>query len=366
MIISSAVLAVVVIFTVMRDDIGGDTLNSLSSRFSRGGDEAEAAQITFDEGRGTIFALYDGRLAALSPDRFVLYDRAGRERTSRAVSFEVPALTVAGGTVIAYDRGGGTALIADTGGIKEEHDLSVLTAAANARGQYILVTNESGYRGVARLYDNRSRPTFEWYSAERYILAASVSPSGRRMAVAAVGQRNETVSARITFLEPGRTEPLGTADIGGEIPLAAYSPDNNHVCILTESGVYFYSDEGSLLGHFAFGTQRLLSVHSTDQALFLHIGRNEGGQHSRLICLSYTGTELGRIQFTEGPDALAAEGRWCASIEAGVLTRYFIDGAELKTEPSVPSGARGLLLSPNGGILLLYSDYAKWYNERTE
>jgi hypothetical protein len=186
------------------------------------------------------------------------------------------------------------------------------------------------------------------------------------MAVAAVGQQGETVLTRVTFLEPGNLEPLGTADIKDEIPLAVYSPDNNHVCVLTESGVYFYTDDGLPLGHYPFGGLRLLSAHATDQSLFLQIGRNEGGQHSRLTFLSYTGAELGRVYFAEGPDALAAGGRWCASLEAGVLTRYSIEGTELKTEDLGPSGARGLLISPDGAILLLYSDYAQWYNEEEE
>jgi hypothetical protein len=362
LIISAAVFAAVVVVTVFRDDIGGDTLSSVAAWFSRSGDTAAAAQIPFDEGRNTILILVDGRLAALSPDRFVLFDRAGREKVSRAVSFELPALTPAGDKVIVYDRDRGSVFVADPNRVRAEFDFPVLTAAGNARGQYILVTGESGYRGVAQVYDNRNRLTYKWYSAEHYILAVSLSPSGRRMAVAAVGQRGESIAARITFLEPGRLEPLGTEDIEGELPLAVYSPDNNHVCVLTESGVHFYTDSGEPLGHYAFGGDRLLSHHATDQALFLHLGRSEGGQHSRLVCLSYTGAELDRIRFSEGPDGLAAAGRWCAALEAGVLTRYSIDGTELRAEFLGLSDARGLLLSPNGDILLLFSDHARWYN----
>jgi hypothetical protein len=197
-------------------------------------------------------------------------------------------------------------------------------------------------------------------------MAAALSPSGRRMAVAAVGQQGETVSALITFLEPGRLEPLGSAEITGELPLAAFSPDNNHICILTESGVYFYSGEGELLGHYPFGGLRLLSYHFAEEALFINAGRNEGGQHSSLICLSYTGAVLGSYQFTEGPDSIGAAGRWCAVLEAGVLLRFSPEGAELKSENLGRSAARGLLVDSKGDILLLYSGYARWYNVNVE
>jgi hypothetical protein len=326
-------------------------------------DAAVTGQIPFDEGRDTIVALADNCLVTLSPTRFVMHNRTGRELISRAVSFETPALAVAGGKVIAYDRSGRGAFVAESGAIREELDIPVLTAAGNARGQFILVTSESGYRSVAQLYDNRNRLTYKWYSAERYIVAASLSPSGRRMAVASVGQHGETVAARITFLEPGSAEPLGFADIGGEFPLAIYSPDNNHVCVLTEFGVYFYTDSGEYLGHYPFGGLMPLSVQMTDQAVFLQLGRNARGQHSRLICISYTGAELGGAQFMEGPDAFIAEGRRCAVLEAGGLTRFSLDGTELTAEHLGLSGARNLLLSQEGGILLLYSGYAEWYNE---
>jgi hypothetical protein len=329
-------------------------------------ESAEAERISLDEGPGAILALSGGNLTALSQNRFVLYDRAGRERVSRAVTFELPAITVAGNKVIAYDRAGETALVADHGGIRAEYDFPVLTAAGNVRGQYILVTAESGYRSVAILHDTRDRPTYIWRSAERYIMAAALSPSGGRMAVAAVGQQGEAVSTLVTFLAPGRVEPLGAAEIIGELPLAAYSPDNNHICILTESGVYFYSGDGGPLGHYSFGGLRLLSYHAAEEALFINLGRNEGGQHSSLICLSYTGEVLGSAQFTEGADSIDAAGRWCAVLEAGLLTRFTPDGTELKAEYLGPSSAQGLLVGPKGDILLLYSGYARWYNDNVE
>ncbi|MDR0292776.1 MAG: DUF5711 family protein [Oscillospiraceae bacterium] len=360
----AAVLLAVLVFAVFRDDIGGDALGSAARWFSREGEAAGTERIPFGEGRDTVLALCDGRLAALSADRFVLYDKSGREKVSRALSFEIPGLTVAGGKAVAYDRAGGSAFVADAGGVRAEFDVPVLTAAGNARGQYVLVTAESGYRGVAQMYDGRDRPVYKWYSAERYIWAASLSPSGRRMAVAAVGPQDGTVSTRVTFLEPGRGEPLGSADIEDEVPLAAHSPDNNHVCIIAESGVYFYTDDGLPLARYSYGGSVLLSAHATGEALFLHLGRGEGGQYSRLVCLSYTGAELGQARFTEGPYGLAAGERWCAALEAGVLTRYTLEGTELKTEVLGPSGARGLLVGNDGNILLLFSGYGEWYNER--
>ena len=364
LIVSAAVLLAVIAFVVFRDDIGDEPLAFITGWFSsRGGESAEAGRIPFDEGRDTVLALCDGRLAALSSERFVLYDKAGREKVSRAVSFEIPALAVAGSKVVAYDRAGSAAIVADTGGVRAEIDYAELAAAGNARGQYVLVTGESGYRGAAQLYDGKNRPVYKWYSAEYYIWAVSLSPSGRRMAVAAVGQKDGAVVTRVTFLEPGRAEPLGVVELEDEVPLAAYSPDNNHVCIPAESGVYFYTDDGLPLGYYPYGGMRLLSAHPTEEALFLHIGRNEGGQYSRLVCLSYTGAELGQAAFAEGPDGLAAAGRYCAALEAGVLTRYAIEGGDLKSEELGSSGARGLLIGPEGGILLLYSGYAKWYND---
>jgi len=322
--------------------------------------------IALDEGHSAIRALSEKNLTVLSRNRFVLYDKSGRERASSAVDFEIPALTVAGNKVIAYDRAGEVAIVADQSGIRAEFDFPVLTAAGNSRGQYILVTGESGYRSAAYLYDTRDRLTYKWYSAERYIMAAALSPSGRRMVVAAVGQEGESAAILVTFLEPGSTEPLGIAEIKGEIPLAAYSPDNNHFCIITTSGVYFYSDEGQLLGDYSFGGLMLLSHHFADDAPFPNLGRNEGGQHSSLICLGYSGAVIGSAQFTEGPDAIGAAGRWCAVLEAGVLTRLVPDGTELKSEVLGSSAARGLLVAQKGEILLLYSGHARWYNSKIE
>lgn len=365
----AAVLLLLIVFVIFRDDITDDTLGFVTQLFNRKSESSEAGSIPFDEGQDVLLALCEGRLVALSPDRLVLYDKSGNEMLSRTVSYDSPALTVAGGKVVAYDRVGSAALAADIGGtvsapgVRAEYDFPVLTASGNTRGQYVLVTNESGYRGVARIYDKKGKPTYEWYSGERYIMAVSLSPSGKRMAVAAVGQQGETVGLRVTFLDTGRNEPLATVDITDELALAAFFPDNNHVCILTESGVYFYTDDGLPLGHYSFGGRMLLKAPiATDEALFLNLGRNAGGQYSQLICLSYTGTELGRVSFTEGPDGIAAAGRYCAILEAGVLTRFTLNGTELNSEELGECSARNLLVDTDGSILLLYSNYGEWYN----
>jgi hypothetical protein len=59
-------------------------------------------------------------------------------------------------------------------------------------------------------------------------------------------------------------------------------------------------------------------------------------------------------------------GRRGASLEAGILTVYTLEGAELKSTELGPSGAQNLLISPVGDILLLYSDHARWYTDNGE
>ncbi|MDR1691946.1 MAG: DUF5711 family protein [Oscillospiraceae bacterium] len=360
LLMAAAVMTVVILFVVYRDEI---TEGGFISRLFGGGSESEEeGRITFDE--GNIFALCGSRLVALSKDRLVLYDRNGTERDSRSVAFDSPALTVAGDKVLAYDRDGQSVYAADADGIGNEEKIPVLNAAGNERGEYVLVTDEIGYRSVARLYDSKNRPRFQWKSGERMIWAASLSPSGRRMAVAApTGESGQTVGLRLTFLDTSSEEILGEAEIPDELPLALASPDNNHVCVITESGVSFYTDDGLALGRTGYGGQTLLGTPiATSEAVFLTLGRNTGGQYSQLICLSYTGAELGRVSFTEGPTAIAAEGRVCAVLEAGVLTRFTLDGGALAAEELGPCAARGLLVSSDGRILLLYSGYAEWYN----
>ena len=356
-------MVAVIVFVIFRDDISGEDSWITAWLFSRGRSLGTADRIAFDEDRDALHALFGENLAVLSGDRLAVYDASGTERLSRKVNFSSPALAVAGDRVIAYDRSGSSALVADTRSVRVEYDFPVLTAAGGSRGHYALVTRQSGYRSVAQVYDDRDRLYFKWYSAESYILAAALSPSGRRLAVAAVGQKGETALTTITFLDTERTEPLAVAEIEGEPPLAAEFSDNSHVYIVTESGVYFYTDEGLLLGHYSYGGLVLRSVPKPSlNALFLHLGRESGRQYGRLVCLSYDGVELGQAAFTEESSGISAGGRYGASLEGGVLTRYTVEDGVLKPEILGEADARGLILDSNGRILLLYSGYGKWYN----
>lgn len=351
-------------FFVFREDINYATVQDLLRIFQRSSQDELSDTIPFDAGEANTYALYDGKLCVLAPGRLTLYGTSGAETLSVAMAYETPALCAAGNKIIAYDRGNGGVIVANSSDILINETWEVLTAYGSPRGQFILVVSESGYRGVARLFNAKNQPIFEWRSAKRYITAAGVSPNGSRMTVAAVGQEEESLGTYLTFLKVGATEPLAQIELPGVLTYKVFYPDNNHVCIITDQGVYFYTDDGLPLGEYDYTGRMLLGMHPTSDALFLQLGRYAGGQYSVLVCLGYSGSELGTVSFDMGPLSISAGGKTCAVLADGYLTRYRL-GADNKLTSAQGSAteARRLLCGDKGEALLLYTDHAVWDQE---
>lgn len=357
----AAVLFAVVVFVAFREEINSGTVERLRDFFRWGGDEEAYETFRFDPGRQNRYEVAGGRLVLLSPERFAFYDKTGYEKYSRSLAYKMPALCRAGDKVIAYDRMEPGCLVAGERSVLLELPERVTAAAGNDRGQFILVTKEDNYRSAARLYDKKNKPAYVWRSS-RYIMAAGLSPLGTRMAVAAVGQGGDLIGARVTFLEVGREEPLREIDLPDVLPLYIFYPDNSHVCIITESLVYFYTDKGDLLGEHGWDGETLLRYASSTEALFLQLGRYADGQYSRLACLGYEGAVLDTMSFNEGLTDFSAAGKFISLLEPdGRITRYTIAPDGLKQPLRAGGeGARGVLQQDKGSALILFQDYAVW------
>lgn len=358
-ILFAAVLFATVVFIAFRDEINSGTVESFLNFFRWNGKEQESESFRYDPGRDNRFVVCDGRLAVLSPERFSFHDKSGIEKYSRSLSYKTPALCGAGSKVIAYDRSGSGCFVAGERSVQLELDIPVLAAAGNDRGQFVLVTKESGYRSVARLYNRQNNPQYIWRSS-RYIMAAGLSPLGNRMAVASIGQDGDLTGTKVTFLEVGNETPLQEITLLDTLPWGIYYPDNSHVCIITESLVYFYTVEGEPLGEYSWEGEKFFSYAASSEALFLHLGRYSSGQYSRVVCLGYEGKVLDTVQTGEGLENLSCAGKFVSLLTPDGLTRYTITPDGLQNPTAITTEAIGMCQQENGRVLLLFQDYAAW------
>lgn len=356
----AAVLVLIAVFLFFRDLISADTLKGIRNLFPFGSETAApAGELSFDEGLGNLYGFYGGKLAILSPERLALYNTSGSETFSRAVSMEHPALDTSDGRVAAYDRGG-RLLLSDGTDILLELDGPVLGAKLNSRRWLAVITAQTGYRGVATVYDDKCRQRYSWFSAKRYILDAAVSPNGKRLAVVSAAQDGETLSSFLTLHDTGKKdEPETEFKIAGGLALSVLVPDNNHVCVITEGGAEFFS-ESEKLGAYSCGDRIFMEYAASSELLVLRLKHSETAQVSELVVLDFEGNPAATLSVGGGVRALSAQGGYFSVLAGSTLEIYNRKGEKVDSLGDC-SSVREIAQQPDGSVYLITGDSARLY-----
>lgn len=124
---------------------------------------------------------------------------SGKELFSYPHGFERPVLKTSSARALVFDQNGTQALIFNHKGLKETvtTEKNILTAAISDSGCYTVATRSDKYMAAVTVYSKRGERIYEWFSAEDTVNAVTLSPNGKRLAVAGfksgVGQYKSTL-----------------------------------------------------------------------------------------------------------------------------------------------------------------------------
>ena len=355
-----AVLMGVILFAVFRDSIDERTLGSVLRVFQLSGGEGEASQVLIDANPQNQYALYRSRLAVLSPERLVLYDRSGTETASAVIRMEKPVLRAAGNRALAFDRRGTVCIVAGEKGIEETYDTSPIITAELTEGDcYAIATERGGYNGSVSVYDSSHHKLYEWNSSESgFVTDIALNRNASMLAVAAVRQEDHTVS-RLTILRTNREKPEAEIDFPDQLIIEVHFMRDN-ICVLLEDEARFYKPNGELLESCHLDGRYYLGVDVSDELCVLRTGRQASDYHSVLTMLDRSGKLIGEIPLEDAAvDDMHAAGSYAGVLQNGTLSLYNAK-AELCLVEENLSEIKTVRAASDGSVLLIGQDRAYW------
>ena len=208
-----------VALVVYRDRINLDAFQRwLSYRGLETSETGEAAPFSYGGGTSVDLGCLDGALLFSSNNSIRLYSNNGTELYSEVLSLSNPVLNTSGALGIVYDMGGQELRTYNNReqvfSLTLSEGYGLLSARPNQSGWLAVTAQQSRYKGVVTVYDNKFSPKMELRYSSDFLVDAALSEDSRQVAAVTMGQGDESFESRVILYALGQEEPLSTVSLG--------------------------------------------------------------------------------------------------------------------------------------------------------
>ncbi|MBQ2061799.1 MAG: hypothetical protein II458_03910 [Oscillospiraceae bacterium] len=303
--------------------------------------------------RSARFAALDGSLLIASPTQIRLIGENGAVRFEESVRFQNCTVVKCGSRAAVCDVGGTDVYVMDSHGLTRHMEMpgQILAASMSEKGCLTVTVNDSGYKASVKVYDENGAPAFDFHSADRFLMAASLSRDGRTMMAVTLGESDGVFANRLVTYRLTGTQPLNKVDLTGG---AVYDVGvvGRRFCAVSEDALYFLTASGALTETYDFdgATLRRCSLDGDGYAALL-LGHYKTGSRCRLVTVNEDGRPVAELEVDGDVVDLSVSGRYVAVLYSDHLTIYDKTLRQLATLKEV-STVRQVLMRNDGSAVL--------------
>lgn len=331
-------------------------------------ESGQSESFVFEGGESSQFAVLDHELLVCSGKDVRLYSGSEQVSLDQAISIQNPVVDTVGNAALVYDAGGQSLFVyrdrAEVFSLSLEDGQQLLAASMNSQGWLVVVSQESGYKGIVTVYDNTFSPQIQLHLSSRFVMDAVLSPDSKSLALLTLGLNDNAFESRVDFYQLNRTEeetePDWTCPVGGDVILAMRW-DNSGIWALGETSLSILSTDGTVTGSCNYGDLYLkgFSLDGDGTAVLL-LGKFRAGTSAELWVVNADGKTQALLSIEEQVLSLSAAGRYVALLTADRLDIYNQD-LEVYSTLEGTQGAQTVLQQSDGSAMLIDSTTARLY-----
>lgn len=199
-------------------------------------DKEKVVEISYDAKERPAFSVYKDTVIKCTRDGISGLNKKGEELWTKSFTIENPIMKTNGTDVLIADIGGNEVCVINGSDVKWniKVDNDIINADISESGHVTVVHEAKGYRSKIRVFDPLGVEMFERNIAEKFVLSARVSPSGKQLLINSIDAGGVSATSSLEF-----TDMLGN-------PFAARIPKDTLVFpsawYLNDDSVFAVSD----------------------------------------------------------------------------------------------------------------------------
>ncbi len=176
----------------------------------------ESYLIPFENASNACYYPVEGDVLVAKSNYLARLDRYGKEIWKVTTTVINPILSV-GGKYISIAENGGTKVClynADKLIFEAEAANQILNSNISSAGDVVVVTKKDFFKGAVEVFNKQGERVFSWASGSYSVMCADISPSGRRIAVGFLDDK-EGAKGVVQFFNIKQEESYKTVEIPG-------------------------------------------------------------------------------------------------------------------------------------------------------
>lgn len=315
-------------------------------------------------GENATFAVMPHGAVMVSQVGTRYYSYTGHVFEERVVSYKNPMLHCGKEATVLYDAGGQGLVVYG----KEEElfalnkgvDEMILSARMNQNDWLVVVSQESGYRGVVRVYNNSYEPVMDIALSTNYVMDAFLSPDNKKVALITISQDGGVFTSTLHIYAVGTEVAEQTVVLSGEVVLD-FDYEKEQIWLLCEKSLVIVSTADYSQKKWSFSGQYLKdSTLGGDGYGTLLLGEYRAGTANRLVTIDGNGDILGELTIGSTPLALDSNGNYISYLSGEKLLIYTKDLEEYAQLEDIHH-ANEVAISVDGTVLLASKQEAWLY-----
>lgn len=283
-------ILIIIVITVLYYNSQSGFINFSHSTISRTQDSIYTS-ILVNSDTQTKYSAYKDLVVFCDKQGLHAIDNKGIKKWQNDINLNTPFLSIADKYILVASSLGKDIYVINNGNIV--HTSKILNNIINAKikpsGNYVVICEESYYKGKIIVKNIQDELIFEWNSGNAYILDADISNNGKQLAVATLNT-DGSICTNVLLFDTTRSEPYKILKFQGSTVANIKFMGDGRISAIADNKVFELSSNGNIVWEHDYSGKVLQKAKTEENCVVLALA-NSFGSNSTITVLDRRGQQ---------------------------------------------------------------------------
>ena len=324
--------------------------------------DATESSIFFDSNEYNQYAVLNGNLCVIAPEKVSSYKLSGKQNISVPVLLRSPAVASSNPYYIAYDLGGMNFYVVSNNKLlfSETCDSKILNVNANKSGEFSVITDGTDCKSLVTFYNSEFLPYYKFHSSDSYVADAAISPNGKDAAIITYGAKDGSFSTTLCLAHTNENGFYTTVNLGDTVSFHVTYLSDRKILLIADKGTFLYNSDGTLASNVSFDGLSIKAFSAGDKQSSILLDNYSNGGNCKLLLINKSGEKTVELDFETDVFSISSAGKYTSVQFSDKCVVYDANG-EVYCEFLIPASVTKCIVNKDGSVISVGENYATLY-----